>query len=518
MAGKDSNGLVISLSIFALLSVGLGIAWYFTWSHSDTLQTQLATAQKSESDSKSIIQNQIEEVNKLKSLIGRNETVVDDLVTKAKKEIAKLSGEGATIELTLDGALVKVATDRGVQEYSSSDRMAQLQAKITEYDLRVKSHEVALGSMKDSLTAKEAELLNKERTHAEQLGQRETQIDALKSQLNNLQDQFATYRTDRERVTEELGKETQRQREALIALRRDKFKLEGFSFERPDGTLTFVDQNSLTCYLDIGIRDKLRVGATFSVYKKNNSGVGRSQSDKDLKGKIEIVRLIGDHTAEASIVEQDLDDPLANGDPIYSPIFFPGQKLEIAVVGGLEFDGNPGSDREEFQRIIAGSGAEIVLQVSDEAKLIDGNGTEVSSADIDQLITSKTRFLLVGDLGDENTEDTTQKEINGRIRQHHDTMVRAAENNGVYLLNLSSFLDYIGYSRKRLVWTPTSKFPGVLANGAKSLGVNTTLGARQSSAAISGAYSSGLGTKRKPAPSSGATTGLYRNTNGNENE
>ncbi len=516
MAGKDSNGMVISLSIFALLSVGLGIAWYFTWSHSDTLQTQLATAQKSESDSKSIIQSQIEEVTKLKSLIGRDEPVVDDLVTKAKEEITKRSGEGASVELTMHGALDKVATDRGVQEYSSSDRMAQLQAKIAEFDLRIKSHEVALGSMKDALTTKEAELLDKERTHAEQLGDRETQIDTLKSQLTKLQDDFATYRTNSDRVTEELGKENLRQREALITLRRDKFKLEGFSFERPDGTLTFVDQNSLTCYLDIGERDELRVGATFSVYKKNNSGVGRSQSDKDLKGKIEIVGLIGDHVAEASIVEQDLDDPLANGDPIYSPIFFPGQKLEIAVVGGLEFDGNPGSDREEFQRIIAGAGAEIVLQVSDEAKLIDRNGTEVSSADIGQLITSKTRFLLVGDLGDENTEDTTQKAINTRIREHHKAMKTAAENNGVYLLNLSSFLDYIGYSRKRLVWTPTSKFPGVLANGAKSLGVNTTLGSRQSSAAISGAYSSGLKAKRKPSQSMGATTGLYRNTNGNE--
>ena len=108
---------------------------------------------ESESDSKSIIQSQIEEVNALKSLIGRDETVVDVLVTKAKEEITKRSGAGASVELTLDGALVKVATDRGVQEYSSSDRMAQLQAKITEYDLRVKSHEVALGSMKDSLTA-----------------------------------------------------------------------------------------------------------------------------------------------------------------------------------------------------------------------------------------------------------------------------------------------------------------------------------------------------------------------------
>ena len=513
MAGKDSNGLVISLSIFALLSVGLGIAWYFTWSHSDTLQTQLTAAQKAESDSQSTIKGQLADLNSLKELIGREEAV-PDLVAGANKEITTRSG--TAVKLTLEGAMIKIATDRDINVYSSADRGAQLTTKITELDSLIKSHEVALGQMKGSLTSKEQELLDKERTHAEQLGQRETLIDEQKLQFNKLQDDFATYRTDRERVLEELGKENVRQREALINLRRVKFKLEGITFERPDGMLTFVDQNSLTCYVDIGTRDELRIGTTFSVYKKNNAGVGRSQSDGDLKGKIEIVGLIGDHLAEASIVEQDLDNPIANGDPIYSPVFFPGQKIEIAVVGGLEFDGNPGSDREEFQRIVAGAGADIVLQTNNEAELIDRSGNTVSTADIDQLISSKTRFLLVGDLGDENTEDTVQKEINGRMRQHHEDMVRAAENNGVYLLNLSSFLDYIGYSRKRLVWTPSSKFPGVLANGAKSLGVNTTLGARQSSGAISGAYSSGLGAKRKSVPSMGSTTGLYRNTNGNE--
>ena len=48
MAAKDSNSLVISLSIFVLLTVGLGVAWYMTWAHSDTLQTQLTQSQDAE--------------------------------------------------------------------------------------------------------------------------------------------------------------------------------------------------------------------------------------------------------------------------------------------------------------------------------------------------------------------------------------------------------------------------------------------------------------------------------------
>jgi lactam utilization protein B len=33
-------------------------------------------------------------------------------------------------------------------------------------------------------------------------------------------------------------------------------------------------------------------------------------------------------------------------------------------------------------------------------------------------------------------------------------LVKAAENNGVYVLSLSSFLDLMGYSRKQLVSSP----------------------------------------------------------------
>jgi hypothetical protein len=212
-------------------------------------------------------------------------------------------------------------------------------------------------------------------------------------------------------------------------------------------------------------------------------------------------------------VDQKVSDPLASGDPIYSPLFWPGQKLQIAVVGMLDFDGNPGSDREEFKRIVSGAGAEIALEINDEGKIIGKSGEELSASDIPNRITSATRFLLVGDLGDESTADTAQKEIYNRIRSHKEDMTDAAENNGVYVLSLSSFLDYIGYTSKRLVFTPTKRFPGVLANGAKSGAVNGALGSRESSGTTSGAFSK---RRSRPMISTGTTSKLYQNSNADE--
>ena len=50
MASKDGNGLLISHAIFALLSVGLGVAWYFAWQQSSDLQRQFDSAKKAESE------------------------------------------------------------------------------------------------------------------------------------------------------------------------------------------------------------------------------------------------------------------------------------------------------------------------------------------------------------------------------------------------------------------------------------------------------------------------------------
>ena len=512
MASKDDNKLVIALSIFVLLSVGFGIAWYFSYAESGELVTKLAAATKKESELNTTVKGSLDEVRQLKELIGEpGET--DEVVNKSKLEITKRSADGSSAANSLKEAVINTATLRDMNLQNSTDRQTALNTKISELNALVTNHDAAMKSMKAAMDQKETELRDKERLHGEQLAQREKQIDDTKAELTKTQDEYATYRTNKEREMEELQKENGQQRQALISLRRDKMKIEGLTFEKPDGKLTFVDSNAGRCYVDLGKRDELRIGTTFSVYAKSNSGVGRSQSDKDLKGKIEIVSLLGDKLAEARIVEENVNDPLAADDPIYSPLFWPGQKLQIAVVGLLDFDGNPGSDRAEFKRIVSGAGAEICLEVNDEGKILGKNNEELTTADINSRITSQTRFLLVGDMGDENTADTAQLEIYNKMRSHKEDMTDAAENNGVYVISLSSFLDYIGYSSKSLTYSPTKRFPAVLANGAASTKTKPGIGARSSSAAISGAFST---RKARPLVSNGATSKLYRNTNGDE--
>ena len=354
MASKDSNGLVISLSIFVLLTIGLGVAWYMTWAHSADVQRQLAASQDAERNSKGTIQDQISQLNELKQVIGHGnpDSPTDEVVTGVRAEIAALAGDGSASAQSLEPAMIKNATDRDVNMAAATERLILAQTKTDELTAAIAKHENTMKSLQAQVAEKEEELRKKEALHGEQLSAREKQIDELKIAIREEQDKFTTLQTQSSREIEELDNDIREKREALIVLTQKAREQEDLSFEREDGRLVFVDQSSLTGSIDLGSRDELRVGTTFSAYKKNNSGVGR-RSNEDIKGKIEVIKITGDHSAVVRIVDQLAGNPLAKEDPIYSPIFASGQKLEIAVAGLLDFDGNPGGDRDEFIRLVS---------------------------------------------------------------------------------------------------------------------------------------------------------------------
>jgi len=516
MASKDSNGLVISLSIFVLLTIGLGVAWYMTWAHSADVQRQLAVAQDAERNSKGIITDQNSQLNVLKQVIGHGnaESPTDLVVNGVRAGIAALAGNGAAGAQSLEPALIKTATDRDVNIAAATERLLLAQAKAAELTAAIANHDNTIKSMQTQVAEKEDELRKKEALHGEQLNAREKQIDELKISIREEQDKFTTLQTQSSRQIEELENDIREKREALIVLTQKAREQEDLSFEREDGRLVFVDQSSLTGSIDLGSRDELRVGTTFSVYKKNNSGVGR-RSNEDIKGKIEVIRITGDHSAVVRIVDQLEGNPLAKEDPIYSPIFASGQRLEIAVAGLLDFDGNPGGDRDEFIRLVSGANAKIAIQISDDAKLVDQNKNELTEADpIGMLITEKTRFLIIGDLGETNqTQDSVKQALYQKMQQNASKMKNAALNHGVHVISLSSFLEYIGYSRKNITFKPGDRFPGFLTNGGLSASVSSEPRTNSSLGAVSGLYNR---PGRKPHEANGAVSGLYANPSDDE--
>lgn len=110
--------------------------------------------------------------------------------------------------------------------------------------------------------------------------------------------------------------------------------------------------------------------------------------------------------------------------------------------------------REEFRRLTSAAGIDIVLEVDDQANMIGRDGEIVTAEEIPDRITAGTRFLVVGRPGDSATVDDAQRVIYEKTDVLQAELLKAAENNGVYVLSLASFLDLMGYSRKQLVSSP----------------------------------------------------------------
>ena len=92
------------------------------------------------------------------------------------------------------------------------------------------------------------------------------------------------------------------------------------SFEVPDGEVRWVDHLGKRVWISLGEADGLKPRTTFSVYKKSHSGVGRGTEKgqiggEDIKGAIEITRVLEPNLSEARIVEEDIYAPIAKGRP-----------------------------------------------------------------------------------------------------------------------------------------------------------------------------------------------------------
>ncbi len=275
------------------------------------------------------------------------------------------------------------------------------------------------------------------------------------------------------------------------------------SFEIPDGEIRWVDHQNGRVWINLGEADNLPKRTTFSIYTKSHNGVARGSND--IKGAIEVTRIIDAHTAEARIIKDDLYQPIVKGDPIFTPIWSPGRKENFSFVGIIDFDNDGKSDRQKLHELVSGAGATIDNEVDDDGKRIRymkfpnefiDHGEGVPGIDVN------TKFLVIGEIPDIAlaVKDEDKARI-GLILKHRKILGDEAKQQGVRVVNLNDFLSWIGYQPQRRLFVPGADKGYKLKAGEREPPVDKVSGQ------VSGAIS---GNKRiKPATSSGQTSPLF---------
>jgi len=142
------------------------------------------------------------------------------------------------------------------------------------------------------------------------------------------------------------------------------------------------------------------------------------------KGKIEVVRMLSDHMAEARVTEDDPRNPILPGDFIYSPVWHQGKPQHFAFTGKIDLNDDGRQDLELAKELISINGG-----------VVDAFPNEDGSQQGE--INVNTRYLVVGEYP-EGTDEGTLRDT--WIRMHDD-----AKSSGTELITLTDFMNLMGY-------------------------------------------------------------------------
>ncbi len=481
MAASSSGkpvGLQITLVFLVIVTLILAITTYMFHASYSTAMKDLAESNNQLSNVKKELGNSQNNEATLKRVIGLDMTTVqnasdpNDPTTVSGAALLKMketdARSGADLVKTLDNLLQALnATD--------ADR-AQVAKKLADLDTNFLDLETRYRTTSEEHLKKwqksEADLRDVTLKRDEQLAAKDQELRDLQSRKRELEDEV-------QNLQEQKLKDQKRYADDLVRLeginnrvQEELDKLKHVTFERADGQIERVDYTTRKIYINLGKADNLRERVTFSVYPKENSSIGGAP--EDVKGKIEVVEILDAHTSVATIIDEDIYRPFAKGDQIYSPLWNPGRQEWFSFVGLIDLDGDGRDTRYLLHDIVKTAGASIDNEVDNEGNRLPEDGR----------ITERTKFLVIGDIPDptkavRKEDQPAMKKINEKFKD----MQKEARLNGVRMISLNDFLQYIGYKPGHRLYQPGQKSPYTLEHAVKEQSSN-----RSSSGNLSGIY------------------------------
>ena len=426
MAKRESQGMQIALILLVIATVVLCIATYFFWSQGQKAQKQADSANERLQQSERSLRDAVAENVKLKTFIGFGDegssvqldpnNEIDQSYANDMSLYGQSVPEGDRNYKNLPAHLAATLKDKNIQINELKASEAKLKAELANAE---KTATGKVTTATDGHKKADMDLQSQREEFETQIAQLTNTVDQIKKKFdatnrrlngekNDLQKQLASTTSDLEILR-------QRHEDTEDKLRRLQVK----TFEQPDGMITHVNQSSGTVYLNIGRNDALQRQTTFSVYDVDENNLARAQP----KGSIEVTKIIGDHLAEARVLEDSVTDPIISGDAIYSPLWQAGRPVHFALAGRLDANGDGSDDSELIRNLISINGGAVDA-------IVDKDGVRTGELSIE------TRYLVVGKSPSRRDEKAVAEYK--RLRNE-------AESFGVLTLSLDRFLADMGY-------------------------------------------------------------------------
>ncbi len=422
MAKRESQGMQIALILLVMLSVLFAITTVVFWNIAKNTKAELAQKTSSEQSANANMRKTIDENQQLKVMLGHTADVPLDAIQNGFKTDMEKFGANFPAEERNYRALPEFLNTTNMQLHgeltSAQARINELESSNTQFKKEMDQQIAAARKEKDDATKeylaqrnnfatevrKAQSQGNKSKMQWEAIRKKlNIQVDELESKVSQLNDQLTDMKNSNDKISLELS------------------QLRTESFDRPDGKVTWVDNRGNTVYINLGSRDRLRRQTTFSVYDIDVNNLARTKK----KASVEVTRVLGDHLAEARVINEEIGNPIVHGDIIFSPIWEVGNPIRFALTGFMDIDKDGVSDRDLIRRLIKINGGVIDAEVGD-----DGSRTGD--------MTVETRYLVTGKHSSEG--GASGFAADSRIRTE-------AKSLGLTSISVDRLLSDIGYQR-----------------------------------------------------------------------
>jgi hypothetical protein len=452
-----------ALVVFVLISIVCGLGWLLAYKGTNGLaevERKAREETKRAEEQTRIVRGLQADIQFIKELLNSHyseigsESTPGTVLWDIRQHIKTAGGDERD---TYNGIILKLAELKRNAALSRDKLQEQLETERLEFQRQVEELNARLGvettaretanrdktaadiSYHETATKRDAEIVELRKTMAAAREHAEQEQAAAEEMIRKLDRRIANLKIINDRLTVELEQKSSP------------------SFEQANGEIRLVDHISKRVWVSLGKADGLKPRATFSVYQKPHSGVGHGTDrgqfgPKDLKGAIEITRVVNSNLSEGRIVGENIFRPISRGDSIYSPIWSSGRGEAYSLVGIMDVDGDGKDDRDLLVVQIRSAGGVVDNDV-------DGNGVlrvnGVVSTDGKPRITDKTKYVVIGKLPEvSRSADPKVTAISQKVLGLRKDLEDAARERGVTIISLSNFLNCIGYVPQRRLVAP----------------------------------------------------------------
>lgn len=435
MAVRDDSvirGGLITCVIFLLLSL---VGNYFMYQSSDKASTELAQSKEELNQARADVRARGTENLLMKAMLGIGEVTEDEFngmkdsvgadqdMNQIQKQyvddMTLMTGPGKKNYHALPAFMMQTIREKTAVIENLTAQVDQLQkeknAIIDQETKRADAAVKAKVEVEKQLEAKEAELVDARNTHLVAQAKMQDLVTQANQKITSITRAASKNQQMLKQESAKLQTTIDHQVDVINGFRNEKF-------ETSQGRVVHVVPGGNMVFINLGSADGLSTGVTFGVLDQDEVDV----IDAKPKANLEVIKITDSHLATARVIfNDDIRNPVIEDDKIFTPFWAPGRKVEIALAGKMDYDGDGNDDSDRIKSMIRSVGASVSAQV-DEQGVMTGK------------LTFDTRFLVLSaDVDDANPAV-------GKLKSE-------AKQLGITSISLTKLLGYLRSLDENLV-------------------------------------------------------------------